>query len=1111
MSGIINESELNSLKDNIIKASREAKQEYEKSRTSGIRTEVEVEARFTVNVQTFERLKTAIELEFKTQPKEIHSVVYFDEDTKRRVSSYPETTTNIHGVSVTKEKIKTIEKKSIWHTRKEDNTITDYGIKLDVSVEKFISEEPKSGSMSPRGKKSNQRIKSRSTYNVDNDAINIDLTYVRQSTIVNTRETPVEKYEVEIEINSRSVLDWINGYRPNRKIVTMVEALNLLNLRLTQIKKMAQNTIIIYKDIQKNNLSEHINAVLSGGEYKYKYKNMGSVNMDMRFVAKARNVKRQDFVVNGLIGKYQYTATLKAKGLRKLLVFYEDQLWMIYPPFDYCLVTRNIAFKKLHGTILDGEELKPGHGLKEHIKIQHYYSPFDTLADMGDRKIQAERLTIRQSIIEKVRNILGGEYKIADIFALAPTKKFVSLGGTIDDASNVIDSLYKTRNSVEFEVDGMMLTPDYAPYNIIDHEYNPFGIKLDRSIKRSITIYPETLKWKPWEEITIDFQVKLSVMGNKLLTVERKSDDKKEFKEFKGTTYNPFNSETQVIWDHPLLSNTGNIVEFGPVNKNGIIVLEPKLIRTDKRFPNEDRVAEDNWNDINQPVTYETLTGKTFDILRLSNNQIKRELISKILPGSDLVDIGSGYGGDIDKWSNLNKVLAIEKLVPNAEEFKNRLSKKSDDVKNKVELLVCGGEDYGIILPVAIKHFGWDKRRNDLPPLYISMMLSLSFFWKSYDMLANLSRTIKNIIKTYHEAGGIHPVKFVYYTIEGERTLEFFKLYGFGKEIKLGPAKMSFHTKPTDLKGEGEVHIKIDKTIVKSEEGEDQVEYLVKLKQLWEFTGLRETEPPSTAIHPNYLLTENEKIFAGLYVYGISEETGLTVTTPKKVEQVVIPVSKPESKPITPPFINVNLPNTRILVTIEKKVPIPPQYSLLYEYTAAFGDDDYKEWKWNGILLYRIGTLVENGSIFHCILKATYPEYQNNPSWFNRSKLVINLKRSTAYTLINNINIYNEITKLLGKVFKDGDDFIKWLATSDTRTVTPDSLQWLPTLLGVNIIFLSANGNKNIIEQKLNKFYIIVHYCIDSTYELVAYATPDGLLQTVFTVTHEIISYLLTS
>ncbi|GAB5594054.1 hypothetical protein Unana1_08954, partial [Umbelopsis nana] len=63
------------------------------------------------------------------------------------------------------------------------------------------------------------------------------------------------------------------------------------------------------------------------------------------------------------------------------------------------------------------------------------------------------------------------------------------------------------------------------------------------------------------------------------------------------------------------------------------------------------------------PVEIDPLTnivnGYGIPNLRYHHNYVKLKML-KLLPQTTLLDVGSGYGGDIDKWDEFDKVYAVD-------------------------------------------------------------------------------------------------------------------------------------------------------------------------------------------------------------------------------------------------------------------------------------------------------------------------------------------------------------------------------------------------------------------------------------------------------------------
>ena len=115
----------------------------------------------------------------------------------------------------------------------------------------------------------------------------------------------------------------------------------------------------------------------------------------------------------------------------------------------------------------------------------------------------------------------------------------------------------------------------------------------------------------------------------------------------------------------PITLNLPNntIVEYAYDYERKMLV--PSRVRHDKIKPNSYDIASDIWSDILLPIDNETMKGNTLLLMKRYHNRIKRELF--VGNGKYLLDIGSGRGGDINKWKGFDKIVAVE---PNPEHIK---------------------------------------------------------------------------------------------------------------------------------------------------------------------------------------------------------------------------------------------------------------------------------------------------------------------------------------------------------------------------------------------------------------------------------------------------------
>jgi hypothetical protein len=413
-------------------------------------------------------------------------------------------------------------------------------------------------------------------------------------------------------------------------------------------------------------------------------------------------------------------------------------------------------------------------------------------------------------------------------------KPFFFFDTRAEDFYTAFEKAERFNAIAKYKTDGYVFTPN----NTI---YNPQSDRVYDKKKRVLTKMPDICKWKPFEQQTVDLAYYVT-SSRKFLSSGNKGQ------EFKGTNVFPFDSETQVDWFAPLFNRAtqGTIMEFEPRKVMDRIYLTPIRIRYDKLYPNREDVAEDVWENINDPINIETLKGTDLTLVRKYHNRIKGKLLGDVEEGAHLIDIGSGRGGDIYKMNKFSKILCIEpdeKNLNGPNGLRERL--KTYEKRDKFHILQCGGEDSDTIAKGVRDTFGDEFGTK---PVYISMMLSLSFFWGFEDMLRGLLVTLKTIRNMAQR-----DVKFIFLTIEGERTLKLFSEYN--NSIRFPPVSMDYN--PT----KEEVYINMPGTIV----GE-QTEYIVRLNEL-PFLLDAQVELLKDANEEKFL-NKYEKQFTSMYVYG---------------------------------------------------------------------------------------------------------------------------------------------------------------------------------------------------------------------------------------------------
>lgn len=978
-----------------------------------------------IDYKEFNHLKSKLE-ELYGEPEEIHSKDLINSSTNQRQTIRLNKETG-------EEEIFTIEKHPKYNNSeakyKDDSQVPkevaeklyiDFGAKLSLALE---TKEIKSKEIMKTP--SLVRVKHRYSWILKKTFTRIDLTKVTQYEPL-SQELAKTRFEVEIE----SIADeyFSLGSKVNNKNLTeFIKAIQNLDKHLKFCIKTLHNSEKLYSFSMQKEVANFFNnklnykkvkaEILGIPEYKVTLPPPGIAAKDL--AVQARGIMKTDLRYGGLIGgKYQYTVTPKADGERKFLVIHENGVWLIgvggKGEFNLIYPSRTNELDYNHwipykNTIIDGEEIprdseygKPRKG--NYPDILHYYFPFDVLVIKGE-DIRNKNLIERQTYIQIFKKI---PREPEDKLLLIDEKPFYLLSDDPEETYNIISKVLNDKN-IGFETDGLIFTPN-SIYQPIEKKGKFDTIPLSK--QRSIC------KWKPLEKASMDLKYKVTSKGRNFFYSNGDNNIL-----FEGTDRNPFNPEKQVDWYHPLFEtlNNGEIVELAlkHYDENGDAILQPLKIRYDKDYANAYTVVKSVWNDINDPIMEETITGKDIILMRQAHNENKRSVLNNDLvkEQSHLIDIGSGRGGDLRKLRKFSKALLIEPDPDNLKELKQRMSQNILPSVTK-EVLQAGGEDSQKILVAAKNFFGDDFGKK---PLYISMMLSLSFFWKSKNFLQQLCNTINLLKEAYFSAGG-KEMGFLYMTIEGERTYDL--LTKNNNFIKLNDVSLSYYPEK-EL-----VHLSFPgKTIVN-----EQDEYLVNLYELMNLTTM---EPIYEKVADNEkFLSKAEKILSSLYVYGQAKINNSPFVLYEKEPEIPIP-KVPENKQVSS-FIETISDKSPKMYSVKDKKKIPDIGEVI-NLELPREEKIFTPQK-------------SNSTLFECLIKYFNPDSEEIP--YNevvkyRNAIALSVKEINPFDLKGR-TIYESAGKgIIKRLSKDVQDAIEWI--SSDNELKPKYIAWLPDVIGYNI------------------------------------------------------------
>lgn len=597
-------------------------------------------------------------------------------------------------------------------TNLNSKTDSNYGVKTKISKEETTS-------IDYRNLKSTLvRQRQRRSVNL-NDNFRVDITRVNNN-----------QYECELEFVSKDI-NFLADF--NKQIWDMI--------------KVIQDTNIIYTLGEKKDVNDKIKQILD-----MKPNENFSFSQKM---SQPRNLHLKDIVDGGLVNhfgmvkyldkkekrKVNYSVTHKVDGVRKLLLFQDNNIWLIIPDRSFNLFSKNAKNKlQMDGTILDGEYLNNQNEHQFYVfdlihvgkNIKNYElkpAHMDRIREAGNL-IKANLIKSDVSQENKGKSMIGNIHFIMKNFRQFELKKVDNQFIKVDPVKmfyQVMNQMFDERENLTFPTDGFIFTPSH--YNI-DVQKLPLSM-------RKLNKYADHCKWKPEQDITIDFKVQIVNDKVKLLT----SEDV----DFKGTLINPYNNNLSV---DQYKKYDGQIVEFR-FNKQ-TQDLEFIKTRVDKPSANKLDISQDNWNLIFNPVKEETLRGTNYDLYRQNHKNIKRSLYYEIKEvGNTILEIGSGKGGDlfninnskIDGYPIFTNYIGVE---PNQEYIGNPNGSDKDTFYYKAKSLNMDLSKIQVF-NTDFQNFDFIKSIDKVG--VISAMFSLTYIMKDTKSITKLARLIKTKLK----------------------------------------------------------------------------------------------------------------------------------------------------------------------------------------------------------------------------------------------------------------------------------------------------------------------------------------------------------------------------
>lgn len=602
----------------------------------------------------------------------------------------------------------------------------NYGLRFNVATETTEDVD-----MIPTDDLTMIRKKARSKFVLANCVIDLtDITI----TELDQQQKSYKKYEVELELTG------------NITYPVFEKALRFCYITMSKSQ-------VVFSMKERNTVIADFNKLISSKNTSQLY------TLDTKLMANARNMSMEDLRNGLLIGYYRkhpgevpmtfgptqgpyYTVSVKADGKRCFLYYHEKGIFFLSTPNQVSKIRSvpvGMNYRPMIGTILEGEYI-PRNELNfvpEEMNDSHQglYLVYDILASGNNNDIQS---FIYEERYRKATNSLGAfpnnifHMTMKDVHMICDSRDFFNYN------REMLNKLHPYKN------DGLVYTPNLC-YNA--EPQNRSGCY-------------NILKWKPIDELTIDFRIIKKGSSYMLMYLDT---NKKTEVPFSGSIEHPFLIENFEV-PADIQKYIGLICEMEYVQGK----LRIKKIRADKMSPNGTTTVVSTWNDIHNPITKELILGLEFGLIYKHHNDQKTDLyqylnsqlsINKSGPYS-LLCIGSGRGGDLSKWirHSFNPVITVEPNESNLQELERRANLLKEKITH-YPLNTIGQDVETIIDKVKSIH-----ENNHIDA--IVYMLSLTFFFDNKESTTSISDLCLNCLR---EQGYL-----AFLTMDGKKVKSYF-------------------------------------------------------------------------------------------------------------------------------------------------------------------------------------------------------------------------------------------------------------------------------------------------------------------------------------------------
>lgn len=537
------------------------------------------------------------------------------------------------------------------------------------------------------------RNKFRYSYKLS-EGVTLDMTEILE-------EGKTKKREIEIEFEGKN--------------------LNFFNNILQQILVIMQKSKYVISETEKNAV---INSYL------------GIMKAKTRKIIGAQPISLQLNNLKKLVST-PYAVTAKADGERNCLYVYGQGIYI----FDNRMNLRKIGVLTtgdMHNTVLDGEY------------IENKFHAFDIIFFRNNdlRGNKSFPLGKRLNTLYEIQTYLQKTFQTEKNFFEIKDYFFIPNEGNIFQISQFI-----LNNPPQYKLDGLIFTPSEEPYPTTKQWDRLFKWKfpelnsIDLKIQKKEVINNKEQVWNLWVFNGLEYELfKPNVVNEKYKNLYRtlvSIEDSNKYEDgsivefvMRGSSLYPIRSRDDKITSnyiavaYDVLNNILNPLDTNSLNKLASTELKNLSKEIDSLVSKNGKVS--------------SRSSKDFYKMRKFHNRVKKDMIKELAEKHSikkLISIGSGKGGDMEKWydAKIEQVIGFDINENFIDEAYKRLS-MSDFKKAQYVFKKCDVRTGDINVCGELKEKNWEADA-------VESHFSIHYFLESESTFMNLMNNVVNNLK----------------------------------------------------------------------------------------------------------------------------------------------------------------------------------------------------------------------------------------------------------------------------------------------------------------------------------------------------------------------------